>query len=322
MTDEPVLEVKGLSIARGRETVIRDATFSIHSGDYVGIVGPNGGGKTTLVHGMLGLIPTSRGSIRLFGKPVEDFKDWGRVAYVSQTAINFDDSFPMSVRELVGLGLMDRKTIGRPLRTAQWERVDEALSYMALSDLSGRRIGDLSGGQKQRVFVAKALVRNPDLIFLDEPIAGVDAEAQERFYKKLSDLNAQRGTTILIVSHDISVVFCRMSHVMCVNRDIHLASVMDHADPNDILRNAYGDHFHFVFHQHECSGGFDLGDDGDGHQGGQGHGEGHDHGAGNGEGHDHGGRHDHGDDHGEGPGEESPHDHDASYVPTTKEVSS
>ncbi|HRU81757.1 MAG TPA: ATP-binding cassette domain-containing protein, partial [Candidatus Methanomethylicus sp.] len=118
------------------------------------------------------------------------------------------------------------------------------------------RVGQLSGGQKQRAFVAKALVRNPEIIFLDEPIAGIDAATQERFYQKMSDLNTARGITILMVSHDLAAVFCRMSKVICVNRGVNVSDISPDTDPNSVLREAYGEHFHFVYHRHECKGEF------------------------------------------------------------------
>jgi zinc transport system ATP-binding protein len=253
---EHILEVNDLTVRRGKDIAVRDASFTIEKGDYVGIVGPNGGGKTTLLHAILGIIPFQNGKIKLFGEDISRFKNWDKIAYVSQEAINFDPQFPLAVRELVGLGRVRRANIGRPLRKADWEAVDDALGFMGISKLAGRRIGQLSGGQKQRVFVAKALVRNPEIMFLDEPVAGVDAGTMERFYKKLSDLNHKRGITILIVSHDLTAVFCRMSKAMCVNRDVHYSEITAEFDPNDLLKKGYGDHFHFVYHEHTCEGVF------------------------------------------------------------------
>ena len=253
----PVVEVKDVSIERGREAVVVDAALTVHDGDYIGIVGPNGGGKTTLLRAILGVLPVARGSIRLFGQDIGNFRDWDRVAFVSQEAINFDPAFPLTVRELVGLGRVGRGNLGRPLSGEDWDKVDEALGFMGIPELAGRRIGQLSGGQKQRVFVAKALVRDPDIILLDEPVAGVDATTQERFYQKLSDLNTGRGTTILMVSHDLSTVFCRMSHVVCVNRQVNFSPITPDIEPNELLKPVYGEHFHFVFHEHVCEGVFE-----------------------------------------------------------------
>ncbi len=252
----PVIEVRGLTVMRGGEVAVRDATFTVERGDLLGIVGPNGGGKTTLVKALLGLLPLEKGSVRLFGEDLRTFRDWERVAYVSQDAINFDGTFPLTVRELVGLGRVSGRNLGRRLRQADWAAVDETLEFMGLGGIRERRIAQLSGGQKQRVFVAKALVRNPDVLLLDEPVAGVDADTMERFYQRLSDLNAERSLTILVVSHDLTAVFCRMSSAMCVNRDVHYARITPDLDVNDLLRRGYGEHFHFMFHEHQCQGVF------------------------------------------------------------------
>ena len=254
---EPIIEVENLTVARKGRTIIEDATFSIEPGTYMGVVGPNGGGKTTLMQALLGILPFESGSIKIMGKPLDEFNDWSKLAFVSQHSINFDEKFPLTVRELVGLGRINRSNLGRPLKKEDWEKVDEALSFMGISKLSDRRIGQLSGGQKQRVFVAKAIVRNPKILILDEPASGIDPEAQERFYMILANLNAKQGTSILIVSHDLAAVFCRMNHVMCINKKVFTSPITEDTDPNDVLQKAYGPHFNFVFHEHICEGIFE-----------------------------------------------------------------
>jgi zinc transport system ATP-binding protein len=251
-TKFPVLEVTNLHVARSNSPVIEDANFTIQRGDYVGIVGPNGGGKTTLILALLNILPRTKGTIRLFGMDIDSFSHWEKVAYVPQDAINFDPHFPLAVRELVALGRVNRNNIGRTLKHGDWDAVDESIDFMGLSNIADRRIGQLSGGQKQRVFVAKALVRKPEIIFLDEPIIGVDAKTQEKFFKKLSDLNVKRDITILLVTHDLTAVFCRMSKVICMNRLANVAEISEDLEPGEFLRKAYGEHFHFVFHKHEC----------------------------------------------------------------------
>jgi zinc transport system ATP-binding protein len=252
----PVLEVKDLDVSRGGELVIQQANFAVQQGDYVGIVGPNGGGKTTLLSSILNFLPYSCGLIRLFGVDIAKFVAWEKIAYISQHATSFENSFPLTVRELVSLGCIRKGTIGRRFTREDWKAVDDSINFMGLTDVADRRIGQLSGGQKQRVFVAKALARKPELIFLDEPIVGVDSDAQERFYKKLSDLNTERKTTILIVTHDLASVFCRMSKVLCVNKKVEVAQITEGLDADTLLKRAYGEHFHFVFHKHECTGVF------------------------------------------------------------------
>ncbi len=257
---EPVIEVEGVSISRSGEKIIENASFTVGKSDFVGVVGPNGSGKTTLLKATLGLLPRDSGNIKLFGTPIEQFRDWERVAYVGQDATHFDQSFPLSVRELVSLGRITRGNVGRRLGSEDWKHVDAMLKFMGIFELATKRIGQLSGGQKQRVFVAKAMARDPDVLFLDEPITGVDPETQERFYMKLSNLNRQKGTTIIDVSHDLSAVFCRMGKVICVNKEVNVADIGDEAQFTNALKKAYGEHFHFVFHEHMCEGLFE--DDG------------------------------------------------------------
>jgi len=252
----PVIDVQNLTIKRNGAPVIEDATFTINKGDYVGIVGPNGGGKTTLLKALLNFISPTQGSIHLFGTELTKFSSWQKIAYISQQATNFEDQFPLTVRELVSLGCIKKGHLGRTFTREDWQIVDENLEFMGLNDVANRRIGQLSGGQKQRMFVAKALTYKPELILLDEPIVGVDSGAQEKFYKKLSDLNIKHQITILIVTHDLASVFCRMSKILCVNKKIELADITQDSDPNQLLKRAYGEHFHFVFHQHSCEGVF------------------------------------------------------------------
>jgi zinc transport system ATP-binding protein len=255
----PVLEVNNLDVFRSGEQVIEKASFSIFQGDFVGVVGPNGGGKTTLLSAILKFLPNTKGSIRLFNGDIDKFSSWEKIAYISQHATSFENQFPLTVRELVSLGCIRKGNVGRRFRQEDWAAVDDSIDFMGLRDFADKRIGELSGGQKQRVFVAKALARKPELIFLDEPIVGVDSNAQERFYRKLSDLNTERQTTILIVTHDLASVFCRMSKVLCVNKKVEVAQITEDLDANLLLKRAYGEHFHFVFHQHDCRGVFSNG---------------------------------------------------------------
>ena len=254
--ETPIVELQNVDVVRSGELVIQNANLTIQTGDYVGLVGPNGGGKTTLILSLLNFLPRAKGTIRLFGIDIDKFSAWEKVAYISQTATSFDSKFPLIVRELVSLGRIKKGNVARRFTSEDWKAVDDSITFMGLADVAHKRIGQLSGGQKQRVFVAKALARNPEIIFLDEPIVGVDAATQEKFFKKLSDLNTERETTILLVTHDLTSVFCRMSKVMCVNRQVEVAEITEDLDPNAFLKRAYGEHFHFVFHRHECRGVF------------------------------------------------------------------
>ena len=151
----PVLEVSGLNVSRANSLVIEDARFTIHKGDYVGIVGPNGGGKTTLLLALLNSTPKTKGTIRLFGQNIESFSNWEKVAYVPQHAVNFDSQFPLTVKELVSLGRVSRKNLGRPLNQIDWQTVNEALEFMGISDIKDRRIGHLSGDKNKEFLLLK-----------------------------------------------------------------------------------------------------------------------------------------------------------------------
>ena len=252
----PIIEVEGLTVRRGPTEALANASFTIEKGDYVGVVGPNGGGKTTLVLALLGLLPRESGSIRIMGQDIDSFDQWEKVGYVSQFAINFDSQFPLTVRELVGLGRVNRKNMGRFRNKEDWNAVSDALELMSIADLANKRIGTLSGGQRQRAFVAKSLVSDPELLVLDEPVTGFDPVTQERFFMQLANLNQGKGLTILIISHDLAAVFCRMSRVLCVNKEVHSAAITESTVPDDILKKGYGEHFHFAFHRHQCQGVF------------------------------------------------------------------
>lgn len=258
--DGHILRLKNVDVVRSQSLIIQNANFTIQKGDYVGLVGPNGGGKTTLILALLNFLPRARGTIQLFGTDIDKFSAWEKVAYISQTATSFDIKFPLTVRELVALGRIKKGNIGRRYTSEDWIAVDDSITFMGLTEVAHKRIGQLSGGQKQRVFVAKALARKPEIIFLDEPIVGVDATTQEKFYKKLSDLNTKRKTTILLVTHDLTSVFCRMSKVLCVNKKVEIAQITSDLNANELLKKAYGEHFHFVFHRHECHGVFNNDD--------------------------------------------------------------
>jgi len=129
-TTTPVLEAKNINIARAGDLVIQDANFSIDQGDYVGIVGPNGGGKTTLILALLNFLPHTNGVIRFFGSEIERFSAWEKVAYISQQATNFDKQFPLTVRELVSLGCIKKQNIGRRFTPEDWKAVDESIDFM------------------------------------------------------------------------------------------------------------------------------------------------------------------------------------------------
>ena len=178
--EAPLVSVNNVSFNFGTTKVLLDVTFSMSSGDFVAIIGPNGSGKTTLLRIIIGIIRPSKGFVQLLGEDIETFSQWEKVGYVPQKATNIDSLFPVSVKEVVAMGLLSSKKFPRFIRKRDEEAIDRALEHVNLQDFRNRRIGELSGGQQQRGFIARAIVNRPVVLFLDEPTTGADAETQER----------------------------------------------------------------------------------------------------------------------------------------------
>ena len=210
------VEVEGLRFAYGDETVLDDVTFSVPPGEFLALLGPNGGGKTTLLKLLVGLLRPSAGTIRLLGTSREKALD--RVGYVPQDT-NVNKDFPVTVEQVVLMGCLDR---GRWFgRAGKEERLaaQEALERMELLPLARRRLGHLSQGQRQRVLIARALATEPELLLLDEPTSSVDPSAQSALYELLRELN--ETVTVIVVSHDLTAISSYVGAVACVNRNLH-----------------------------------------------------------------------------------------------------
>jgi zinc transport system ATP-binding protein len=250
MATSPLLQLENVSFAYGGEPVLDRITLDVQSGEYVGIIGPNGGGKTTLLKVMLGLIQPGSGEVQLFGQPLHQFKDWWRIGYVPQKATSFDPRFPITVEEVVSLGRVARRGLGRRFSPADHAAVQKALAQVGMTELRTRRLDELSGGQQQRVFIAKALASGPELLILDEPAVGIDNKSQDQFYQLLSELNKKAGLTLVMVSHDIDVVVNEVTKVACINE-----TLIYHGDPKAFLgeehmAQLYGKARKFILHGH------------------------------------------------------------------------
>lgn len=222
-----IIELEGISFSYGRAAdVLSDVSLTVRKGEYLGLIGPNGGGKTTLLKVMLGLLKPREGRVELFGTPLRAFKEWPRIGYVSQRAIAFDALFPVTVEEVVRMGRYARRGLFRRLTLEDARKAEQALEDVEMLAYRHRRVSDLSGGQKQRVFLARALASEPDMIALDEPTSGVDHETEEQFYALLGKLNRERGMTLVLVSHDLERVAREASCVAVVDRTLRY-----YADP-------------------------------------------------------------------------------------------
>jgi zinc transport system ATP-binding protein len=200
-----VVALNRVSFSFGEKPVLTDLSFRIRERDFVGLIGPNGAGKSTLLRLIVGLLKPDAGTIELFGRTADRFRDRDRIGYVPQRS-QFNPLFPATVREVVLSGLYGRRTLFRGLGREDLRRCEDALRTMNIEDLAAKRIGELSGGQQQRVFLARALVRSPKLLILDEPMTGVDAQTQSNFFQLIRHLHQKHDMTFLMVSHDMEMV--------------------------------------------------------------------------------------------------------------------
>ncbi|MCL7984693.1 MAG: ABC transporter ATP-binding protein [marine benthic group bacterium] len=211
----PLIQLTGVSVAQGDSIVLQDIDFELRTGDYVGIIGPNAGGKTTLLKVMLGLVRPQRGQVLAFGAPPREAR--GRIGYVPQYA-RFDADFPISVAEMVGIGRLGRRDRRRD-RTADRISVERALTRLELAGVADVQVGELSGGQLQRALIARALVSEPEVLLLDEPTASLDTPIGRSVYDLLEEL--ARDIPIVLVSHDIGVISRTVRTIACLNVRLH-----------------------------------------------------------------------------------------------------
>jgi len=202
----PVLSVKNMSFGYDAAQVLSDVSFDVQKGDYVGLAGPNGAGKTTLIKAILGIICGYTGRAELFGRDMRGFDAWSRVGYLPQRVNAFNPLFPATVKEVVGLGLLSKKSFPKKFVKEDGIKILETLDLMGISDLGDKLVGELSGGQQQRVFLARALAPDPELLIMDEPSTALDPVSREGFYDIIKKLNVEKGITSILITHDTAQI--------------------------------------------------------------------------------------------------------------------
>ncbi len=227
----PLITLKGVSSGYGGNVIIHDVDLDLREGDFMAVVGPNGGGKTTLFRTILGLIPPAAGSVEVMGLPPA--KGCRDIGYVPQFG-SFDRKYPALAREVVAMGLRSRQTLN-PFSGRDADGVREAMEYTGVTEFADRRIGDLSGGQLQRTLLARALVAKPRILMLDEPTASLDPEMRSGVYDILRKASSE-GMTVMIITHDLDGV------EDCVNRVVRVDRRVTEVEAEDL-------------HCHICGGG-------------------------------------------------------------------
>jgi len=242
-----VVELVGVYVSYGDRVVLEDVNLVINKREFLGLIGPNGGGKTTLLKVILGFIKPCRGTVRVFGVPVEELDGQrGRIGYVPQHT-DFDPRFPITVEDVVLMGRLNRTVPFYRPSTEDRRAALDALEMMGMADLRDRQIGQLSGGQLQRVLIARALVSHPELLLLDEPTTGVDIHSRDVLLELIDELRA-KGTTVVMASHDVGVISPKVSRLVCVNRRVHVHDEPYEAIGEGHLKSVYGCEVELLMH--------------------------------------------------------------------------
>jgi zinc transport system ATP-binding protein len=217
---ETALNVKNLSVKYGESSVLSNISFEVMKGDYIGLAGPNGAGKTTLVKAILGLIKKSEGEISIYGKRIENFKDWEKIGYLPQKNTSFNRLFPATVKEVIKMGLLSNKQRPKRFTKEDGNKVNEILETLKITDLKNKMISKLSGGQTQRVFLARAFVGNPELLILDEPSTALDPETRKDFFDFVQNLNETKKTTIILITHDTGHIGHHANKILYIDKTV------------------------------------------------------------------------------------------------------
>lgn len=249
---EAIISMKNISFSYENKQILDHINFSVSKGSFMGLVGPNGGGKTTLIKLILGLQKADAGSIQLFGQPIEKFNNWNKIGFVSQKANTFNKGFPATVYEVVSMGLTAKVGYLKFFQKKHKEKIKETINQVGMKAYTHENIGNLSGGQQQRIFIARSLVNDPELLILDEPTVGVDNENVQRFYDLLDNLNRNKGITMLMITHDTGTIAEQATEIACLNKKLHF-----HGKPeaykrisNEEWSHIYGHNIHLITHDH------------------------------------------------------------------------
>ncbi|MFA5160782.1 MAG: metal ABC transporter ATP-binding protein [Elusimicrobiales bacterium] len=247
-----IASAENLTVSYGGENALENVSFAINEGDFTAVMGPNGSGKTTLMRALLGLEKPSAGAAFLFGVPAEKFSDWAAVGYLPQARGAVYGNFPLTVREVVAMGLIARRKFPRFASKTDNAAVEAALESVRLADSADKLIGEVSGGQQQRAFLARALVNSPRLLLLDEPGAALDPKSRRGFYELLSRLNSGGKTTIILVTHDMAEAGRYAARLMMVDSRLVFHGTREEFCRSETVSEFFGPFSqHVICHRHD-----------------------------------------------------------------------
>lgn len=237
------VEFQKVRFAYDNRTILEETDLTVCEGDFMAIIGPNGGGKTTLLKLILGLLTPTEGEVKVFGQT--PYMARRLIGYVPQR-IEYDRNFPISALEVALTGCLRPERLFPRYSTEDYKAAAKAMKAVSIEDLAGARFGDLSGGQRQRVLIARALAGQPKLLILDEPTAGVDSRVEQDLYELLRAINER--VTIVMVSHDLGFISSYVSKVVCLNRRLAVHS------PTEITREIMDELYHGPVRmlEHQC----------------------------------------------------------------------
>ena len=248
----PIFDVKNLNFNVRGQSILSNISLEIYNGEYVAIIGPNGGGKTTLIRILLGLDTPTEGSVKLYGKKITNFKEWSKIGYVPQRASLVDENFPATVEDIVNMGRVSKRSFFKGMSEEDKNAVKDAMIKMDVLKLKDKMVGILSGGQRQRVMIARALASNPEILILDEPNTGVDMVSQKNFYALLAKLNREENITIVFITHDIGVIADDIGRLFTINQKATICNNPKEALSCEDMSELYGIEAHLIHnHRHE-----------------------------------------------------------------------
>ncbi|HHV26272.1 metal ABC transporter ATP-binding protein [Anaerosalibacter bizertensis] len=238
---EKIVEFENISFSYGKNEVLDNINFYIEKGDFIGIIGPNGSAKSTLMKVMIGILKPDKGRVRLFNEDIKDFKDFTKVGYISQNVRDINPRFPATVEEIVESNLYSQLGFLKISNKNIKEKTYEVLRIVGMEEYKDTLIGKLSGGQKQRVFIARSLINNPEILFMDEPLVGIDIGSQKKLYSLMDKLNKDYNITLAMVSHDIGTIKNRANKIFILGNKKLYVHDSDKIKSEDLLKEIYND---------------------------------------------------------------------------------